>query len=80
MLKNRNWLPHLQIAFITDIVAAANESLEKYFVMTAEKRLFLGKNDSYQTEKFMRGCRFLEADIQDMDRVLVGQTRTGMCG
>ncbi|KAD5507915.1 hypothetical protein E3N88_15618 [Mikania micrantha] len=32
-----------------------------------------GKNDSYQTEKFMRGCRFLEAELQDMDRVLDGR-------
>ncbi|MFS7962712.1 putative 1-phosphatidylinositol-4-phosphate 5-kinase [Helianthus anomalus] len=32
-----------------------------------------GKNDSYQTEKFMRGCRFLEAELQDMDRVLAGR-------
>lgn len=33
----------------------------------------LGKKDSYQTEKFMRGCRFLEAELQDMDRVLSGR-------
>ncbi|MFS7987349.1 putative 1-phosphatidylinositol-4-phosphate 5-kinase [Helianthus anomalus] len=32
-----------------------------------------GKNYSYQTEKFMRGCRFLEAGLQDMDRVLAGR-------
>ncbi|KAK9075534.1 hypothetical protein SSX86_003858 [Deinandra increscens subsp. villosa] len=32
-----------------------------------------GKSDSYQTEKFMRGCRFLEAELQDMDRVLAGR-------
>lgn len=32
-----------------------------------------GKKDSYQNEKFMRGCRFLEAELQDMDRVLAGQ-------
>ncbi|KAG8389717.1 hypothetical protein BUALT_Bualt01G0007800 [Buddleja alternifolia] len=32
-----------------------------------------GKNDSYQNEKFMRGCRFLEAELQDMDRVLAGR-------
>ncbi|XP_076933640.1 phosphatidylinositol 4-phosphate 5-kinase 1-like [Bidens hawaiensis] len=32
-----------------------------------------GKNDSYQTEKFMRGCRFLEAELQDMDRILAGR-------
>ncbi|KAL5558344.1 hypothetical protein UlMin_034555 [Ulmus minor] len=31
-----------------------------------------GKKDSYQNEKFMRGCRFLEAELQDMDRVLAG--------
>ncbi|KAL3513588.1 hypothetical protein ACH5RR_026305 [Cinchona calisaya] len=29
--------------------------------------------DSYETEKFMRGCRFLEAELQDMDRILAGQ-------
>uniref|UniRef100_A0A7N0ZW90 Phosphatidylinositol 4-phosphate 5-kinase n=1 Tax=Kalanchoe fedtschenkoi TaxID=63787 RepID=A0A7N0ZW90_KALFE len=29
--------------------------------------------DSYQNEKFMRGCRFLEAELQDMDRVLSGR-------
>lgn len=33
----------------------------------------LGKSDSYQNEKFMRGCRFLEAELQDMDRVLSGR-------
>lgn len=33
----------------------------------------LGKSDSYQNEKFMRGCRFLEAELQDMDRVLAGR-------
>ncbi|KAK8649144.1 hypothetical protein V6N13_129878 [Hibiscus sabdariffa] len=32
-----------------------------------------GKEDSYQNEKFMRGCRFLEAELQDMDRILAGQ-------
>ncbi|KAC9722384.1 hypothetical protein E3N88_45343 [Mikania micrantha] len=32
-----------------------------------------GKSDSYQNEKFMRGCRFLEAELQDMDRVRSGQ-------
>lgn len=32
-----------------------------------------GKKDSYQNEKFMRGCRFLEAELQDMDRVLAGR-------
>ncbi|GLT57747.1 hypothetical protein SLA2020_306970 [Shorea laevis] len=32
-----------------------------------------GKKDSYQNEKFMRGCRFLEAELQHMDRVLAGQ-------
>ncbi|KAG6388730.1 hypothetical protein SASPL_150162 [Salvia splendens] len=32
-----------------------------------------GKNDSYKNEKFMRGCRFLEAELQDMDRVLSGR-------
>ncbi|KZV42817.1 phosphatidylinositol 4-phosphate 5-kinase 2-like [Dorcoceras hygrometricum] len=31
------------------------------------------KNDSYQTEKFLRGCRFLEAELQDMDRILAGR-------
>ncbi|KAL6522207.1 Phosphatidylinositol 4-phosphate 5-kinase 1 [Orobanche minor] len=32
-----------------------------------------GKDNSYQSEKFMRGCRFLEAELQDMDRVLAGR-------
>ncbi|KAL4596360.1 hypothetical protein ACB092_12G159000 [Castanea dentata] len=32
-----------------------------------------GKKDSYQNEKFMRGCRFLEAELQDRDRVLSGR-------
>ncbi|KAL1060529.1 hypothetical protein V6Z11_1Z091100 [Gossypium hirsutum] len=32
-----------------------------------------GKNDSYQNEKYMRGCRFLEAELQDMGRVLAGR-------
>lgn len=32
-----------------------------------------GKKDSFQSEKFMRGCRFLEAELQDMDRVLSGR-------
>ncbi|KAG6435976.1 hypothetical protein SASPL_100857 [Salvia splendens] len=32
-----------------------------------------GKSDSYKNEKFMRGCRFLEAELQDMDRVLSGR-------
>ncbi|PPD68464.1 hypothetical protein GOBAR_DD34664 [Gossypium barbadense] len=32
-----------------------------------------GKKDSYQNEKFMRGCRFLEAELQDMDRILAGK-------
>ncbi|KAK2971005.1 hypothetical protein RJ640_023437 [Escallonia rubra] len=36
---------------------------------------FLLRNgkDSYQNEKFMRGYRFLEAELQDMDRVLAGR-------
>ncbi|GKU87695.1 hypothetical protein SLEP1_g2054 [Rubroshorea leprosula] len=32
-----------------------------------------GKRDSYQNEKFMRGCRFLEAELQNMDRILSGR-------
>ncbi|CAJ2644263.1 unnamed protein product [Trifolium pratense] len=32
-----------------------------------------GKQDSYQSEKFMRGCRFLEAELQDRDRVKSGR-------
>uniref|UniRef100_A0A7N0TK74 Phosphatidylinositol 4-phosphate 5-kinase n=1 Tax=Kalanchoe fedtschenkoi TaxID=63787 RepID=A0A7N0TK74_KALFE len=28
-----------------------------------------GKSDSFRKEKFMRGCRFLEAELQSMDRV-----------
>ncbi|GAV76221.1 PIP5K domain-containing protein/MORN domain-containing protein [Cephalotus follicularis] len=32
-----------------------------------------GIKDSYQNEKFMRGCRFLEAELQDMDRILAGR-------
>lgn len=32
-----------------------------------------GRKDSFQSEKFMRGCRFLEAELQDMDRVLCGR-------
>lgn len=32
-----------------------------------------GQKDSFQNEKFMRGCRFLEAELQDMDRVLSGR-------
>lgn len=34
---------------------------------------FAGKKDSYQNEKFMRGCRFLEAELQNMDRILAGR-------
>lgn len=34
---------------------------------------FSGNNDSFRYEKFMRGCRFLEAELQDMDRVLAGR-------
>lgn len=32
-----------------------------------------GKRDSYQNEKYLRGCRLLEAELQDMDRVLAGR-------
>ncbi|KAF5740289.1 putative phosphatidylinositol-4-phosphate 5-kinase mRNA family protein [Tripterygium wilfordii] len=32
-----------------------------------------GKKDSFQNMKFMRGHRFLEAELQDMDRVLSGR-------
>nr|GMD78052.1 phosphatidylinositol 4-phosphate 5-kinase 2 [Ipomoea batatas] len=32
-----------------------------------------GKSDSFQNEKFMRGYRFLEAELQDMDRILAGR-------
>ncbi|XP_020226644.1 phosphatidylinositol 4-phosphate 5-kinase 2 isoform X2 [Cajanus cajan] len=32
-----------------------------------------GKWDSYQSEKFMRGYRFLEAELQDRDRVKSGR-------
>lgn len=32
-----------------------------------------GQSDSYQNEKFMRGCRFLEAELQDMDRIRSGR-------
>ena len=34
---------------------------------------YAGEKDSYQNEKFMRGCRFLEAELQDMDRILAGR-------
>lgn len=33
----------------------------------------LGKRDTYQSEKFMRGYRFLEAELQDRDRVKSGR-------
>ncbi|GMH17427.1 hypothetical protein Nepgr_019268 [Nepenthes gracilis] len=32
-----------------------------------------GKFESYQNEKFMRGRRFLEAELQDLDRILAGR-------
>ncbi|KAL3634752.1 Phosphatidylinositol 4-phosphate 5-kinase 2 [Castilleja foliolosa] len=32
-----------------------------------------GENGSYQGEKYMRGCRFLKSELQDMDRVLAGR-------
>nr|GMD80885.1 phosphatidylinositol 4-phosphate 5-kinase 1-like [Ipomoea batatas] len=32
-----------------------------------------GKSDSYQNEKYMRGCRFLEAELQNMDMILAGR-------
>ncbi|RAL41606.1 unnamed protein product [Cuscuta campestris] len=32
-----------------------------------------GKSDSFQNEKFMRGCRFLEAELQDMDQIIAGR-------
>ncbi|CAK9135522.1 unnamed protein product [Ilex paraguariensis] len=32
-----------------------------------------GKKDSYQNEKFMRGYRFLQAELQDRDRILSGR-------
>lgn len=32
-----------------------------------------GTRDSYQNVKFMRGSRFLEAELQDLDRVLAGR-------
>ncbi|XP_021748643.1 phosphatidylinositol 4-phosphate 5-kinase 1-like [Chenopodium quinoa] len=32
-----------------------------------------GKRDSYRNEKYLRGHRFLEAELQDMDRVLAGR-------
>lgn len=38
-----------------------------------------GQKDSYQNEKFMRGCRFLEAELQDMDRVLSGRYVLMIC-
>ena len=34
---------------------------------------FAGKRDSYQNEKYLRGCRLLEAELHDMDRVLAGR-------
>ncbi|KAL7000133.1 1-phosphatidylinositol-4-phosphate 5-kinase [Sarracenia purpurea var. burkii] len=35
--------------------------------------LLVGNKDSFQNEKFMRGCCFLEAELQDMDRVLASR-------
>ncbi|XP_051139452.1 phosphatidylinositol 4-phosphate 5-kinase 2-like [Andrographis paniculata] len=35
--------------------------------------LHRGKSNSYQNDKFIRGYRFLEAELQDMDRVLAGR-------
>ncbi|KAL9268922.1 Phosphatidylinositol 4-phosphate 5-kinase 1-like protein [Drosera capensis] len=32
-----------------------------------------GKCESFRSEKFMRDCRFLEAELQDLDRVLAGR-------
>ncbi|KAG6774195.1 hypothetical protein POTOM_021546 [Populus tomentosa] len=42
-------------------------------VFSSIRVLHAGKKDSYRNEKFMRGCRFLEAELQDMDRVLSGR-------
>ena len=35
--------------------------------------MLLGNRDSYQIEKLMRGYRFLEAELQDRDRVKSGR-------
>ncbi|KAK4774495.1 hypothetical protein SAY86_009430 [Trapa natans] len=32
-----------------------------------------GKTDSFQNEKFMRECRFIEAELQNMDRIISGR-------
>ncbi|KAL9666152.1 hypothetical protein QQ045_000476 [Rhodiola kirilowii] len=32
-----------------------------------------GKSDSFRKEKFLRGCRFLEAELQSLDRVFSGR-------
>jgi hypothetical protein len=53
--------------------------LDEFNVIAIELRLNIilfnlpGKQDSYQSEKFMRGCRFLEAELQDRDRVKSGR-------
>lgn len=51
--------------------------LDEFYVILIELRLIilllLGKQDSYQSEKFMRGYRFLEAELQDRDRVKSGR-------
>jgi len=52
--------------------------VDDYYVIVIEPKLIilftlLGKHDSYQSEKFMRGYRFLEAELQDRDRVKSGR-------
>ncbi|RAL38783.1 hypothetical protein DM860_013464 [Cuscuta australis] len=37
-----------------------------------------GKSDSYQNEKYMRGCRLLEAELQTMDKIVAGR-KTSIC-
>lgn len=53
-------------------------SVDEVYTIATELRLvmlftLLGKEDSYQSEKFMRGYRFLEAELQDRDRVKSGR-------
>ncbi|KFK42170.1 hypothetical protein AALP_AA2G220100 [Arabis alpina] len=81
----RNWYQELMMQIKRDCEFLEAERIMDYSLLigvhfrednTRDKMglsPFVLRSESYQNEKFMRGCRFLEAELQDMDRILAGR-------
>ncbi|KAK8549102.1 hypothetical protein V6N12_062000 [Hibiscus sabdariffa] len=80
----RNWFQELMEQIDRDCEFLESERIMDYSLLVGlhfrDAKMGLspivwhgGKKDSYQSEKLIRGCRFLEAELRGMDKILSGR-------